>query len=138
MGDKNSGRTTTVNTFCSKRKELSHSNNQISLPVMINMEELTYVYAILKKLFSKQKILKCAPAGRIKEFLPAWKLLTKHQELFVLVEGYQLPFLMEPVQEKTPKVPKWNQEEQKQVDMDGRKCWKRTPFRKFVTQKGSF
>ena len=30
MGDKNSGRTTTANTFCSKRKELSHSNSQIS------------------------------------------------------------------------------------------------------------
>ena len=39
---KNSGRTTTVNTFCSKRKELSHSNSLISLLVMINMKELTH------------------------------------------------------------------------------------------------
>ena len=57
-GGKNSGPTTTVNTFCSKRKKPSHSNNQISLPVIINMEELTHLHPILKKLFSKQKIPK--------------------------------------------------------------------------------
>ena len=51
---------------------------------------------------------KCALAGRIKEFLPAWKLLTKDQELLALVEGYQIPLLVEPVQEKTPTVPKLN------------------------------
>ena len=75
MRGKNSGRTTMVNTFCSKRKNPSHCNSQISLPVMINKEDLTHVHPILKKLFSKQKIPKCALAGRIKEFLPAWKLL---------------------------------------------------------------
>ena len=77
MRGKNSGPTTTVSTFCSKRKEPSHSNGQIPLLVTINMEELTYVHPILKKLFSKQKIPKCTLTGRIKEFLPAWKLLTK-------------------------------------------------------------
>ena len=87
MGVKNSGRTATVNIFCSKRKESLHSNSQISLPVS-----------------------KCALAGKIEGFLPAWKLLTKDQELLALVEGYQIPFLMEPVQEKTPEVPKLNQE----------------------------
>ena len=65
MEGKNSGPTTTVNTFCSKRKESSHSNTQILLPVMINMEKLTHVRLILKT-FSKQKIPKCALAGRIK------------------------------------------------------------------------
>ena len=68
---KNSGRFTTVNTFCSKKKERHYSNNQISIQVMINMEELTHVHPILKILFSKQRIPKCVPAGRIKEFLSA-------------------------------------------------------------------
>ena len=45
------------------------------------MEELIYVHPILKKLFSKQKVPKCTLAGRIKEFLPVWKLLTKDQAL---------------------------------------------------------
>ena len=46
------------------------------------------LHPILKKLFSKLKIPKCALAGKIKEFLPSWKLLTKDQELLALVEGY--------------------------------------------------
>ena len=99
--------------ICSKRKEPSHSNSQILLPVMTNMEELTHVHPILKKLISKQKIPKCAVAGRLQEFPPAWKLLTKDQGLLALVEGYQIPLLMEPVQEKVPKVPKLNQEQEK-------------------------
>ena len=77
MRGKNSGPTTTVSTFCFKKKEPSHSNGQIPLLVTINMEELTHVHPILKKFFSKQKIPKCTLTGRIKEFLPAWKLLTK-------------------------------------------------------------
>ena len=55
---------------------------------MINMKELTHVYPILKKLFSKQKNGNFALAGRMKEFLPAWKLLTKDQELLALAEDY--------------------------------------------------
>ena len=49
-----------------------------------------------------------ALAGRIKEVLPAWKLLKKNQEFLALVGGYQIPLLMEPVQEKAPKVLKLN------------------------------
>ena len=65
------------------------------------MEELTPVHPILKKLFSEQKIPKYVLAGRIKEFLPAWKLLTKDQELSPLLEGYQIPILMEPLNEQS-------------------------------------
>ena len=65
---------------------------------MINMEELTHDDPVFKKkLFSKQKIPKCALAGRIKESLPAWKLLTKDHQLLSLVEYYQIPLLMKPV-----------------------------------------
>ena len=64
IGGKNSSRTTTVNIFYSKRKEHLESNSQISLRVMINMQELTHVPLILKKKNSNQKIPKCALAGR--------------------------------------------------------------------------
>ena len=43
--------------------------------------------------------------------------IDKDQELLALV-GYQIPFLMNPVQEKAPKVSKLNQEQQKQVDLE--------------------
>ena len=52
------------------------------------MEELTHVHPKLQKLFSKQKIPKCALAGRIEEFLAAGKLLTKGQELLALEDDY--------------------------------------------------
>ena len=68
------------------------------------MEDLTHVHPILKNVFFKLKIPKSVLAGRIKEVLPAWKLLTKDQELLALVGGYQIPLLMEPLQEKAPKV----------------------------------
>ena len=138
MGGKNSGRTTTVNTFCSKRKEPLHSISQISLPVMVNIEDLTHVRPILKKLLSKQKIPKCALAGRIKEFLPACKLLTKDQELLALVEGYQIPLLMEPVQEKAPKVLKLNQEQQKQVDLEVKAMVEKGSISNVCHSKGEF
>ena len=41
------GQATMVNTICSKRKEPVHSNSQILLPIMINMEELTHLQPIL-------------------------------------------------------------------------------------------
>ena len=85
---KNSDLTTMVNIFFFKRKEPLYINSQISLLVMMNMEELTHVHPILK-----------------------------NQELLALGEGYQIPSLMEPVQEKAAKVPKLNQEQSEQVDL---------------------
>ena len=102
------------------------------------MEDLTHVHSILKKLFSKQKIPKCALAGRIKEFLPAWKLLTKDQELLALVEGYQIPLLIEPVQEKAPKIPNLNLEQQKLVDLEVKAMLEKDSISKVCHSKGEF
>ena len=88
MGGKNSGPTTTVNTFYSKTKEASYSISQISLPVMINMKELTHVDLIFKKVICQTKELKFCPSTEDEGISPAWKLLTIDQELFALVEDY--------------------------------------------------
>ena len=101
---------------------------------MINMEELTHVHPILKKLFSKQKFPNCALGVRIKEFLPAWKLLTKDQELLALLEGYQIPLVMDPVQDKAPKV----REQQKRVDLEVKAMLEKGSVSKFVFQMGNF
>ena len=55
---------------------------------MIIMKELTHVHPILKKLFAKQKNWNFVLAGRMKEFLPAWELFRKDQELLALLEDY--------------------------------------------------
>ena len=105
---------------------------------MIHLEEFTHVHPILKKLFSKQKIPKYALARRIKEFLPAWKLLMKDQELLALVEGYQIPLLMEPVQEQASKVPKLNQGQQKQADLEVKAMLEKGSITKVWHSKGEF
>ena len=74
-------------------------------------------------------------AGRVKEFLPAWKLLTR---AFGLMEGYQIPPLMEPVQEKPPKVPKLNQKQQKQVDPEVKAMLEKGSISKVCYSKGKF
>ena len=95
MEGKNSGRTTMVNTFCSKRKDPSHSNSQVSLPIMINMEDLTHVHPILKKIFSKQKIPKSALAEGDKGISPSletaerWREPTSHK-----FEGSELVYFL--------------------------------------------
>ena len=78
LGKKRSGQTTTVNTFCSKRKQTLHSNSKISLSVMINMVELTHVHEILKTLLYKQKIPKCALA----ETFPSFETTDKRSRAF--------------------------------------------------------
>ena len=83
----------------------------------------------LKKLFSKQKLQK---------FLPAWKLLAKDQELLALIEGYQIPLLMEPGQEKAPEIPNLNQEQQKLVDLEVKVLLEKGSISKVSLSKGEF
>ena len=66
------------------------------------------------------------------------KQLTKCEELLALVEGYQIPFLMEPVQEKAPKVHKLNQEQQKQVDLEVKAILEKGSISKVCHSKGEF
>ena len=77
MGEKNSGGTTMVNTFCSKRKDPSHCNSQISFPVMKNMEDLTHVHPILKKLFLQTKNCKMCPSREDKGISPSLETTDK-------------------------------------------------------------
>ena len=82
MGGKNSGRTTTANTFCFKRTETLHSNTQILLSVMINMEGLPHVHPILLKLFSKQKNSKMCPSREDKGISPNLETTDKRSRPF--------------------------------------------------------
>ena len=55
--------------------------HSISLPspTLLSMEVLTHASPLLKHLFSKMTVPICPLAGRLKHFLPAWRLLTKGQ-----------------------------------------------------------
>ena len=52
--------------------------------------------------------------------------------------SYQVPLLMVPVQEKAPKVPKLNQEQQKQVDLEVKAMPKKGSTSKVCHSKGEF
>ena len=64
------------------------------------------------------------------------RLLTKYQELLALVKGYQSPLVMDPVQEKAPKVPKLYQEQQKQVDLEMKAMLEKGSISKVCHSKG--
>ena len=75
----------------------------------------------------------------IEKFLSACKLLTKDQELLALIEGYQIPLLMEPVQEKVLKDPKLNQEQQKQVGLEVKAMFRKgLHFKSLSLKRGIF
>ena len=64
--------------------------------------------------------------------------MTKDQELLALAEGYQISLLMDPVQEKVPKVPKLNQEQEKQEDLEVKAIPEKGSISKVCQSKGEF
>ena len=63
----------------------------------------------------------------------------KDQELLALVEDYQIPLLMEPVQEKVLKEPKLNQQQQKQVGLEVKAMFgKGLHFKSLSLKRGIF
>ena len=79
------------------------------------------------------------PSSEDKEISPSLETTDgKDQELLALVEGYQIPLLMEPLQEKVPKVLKLNQEQQKQVDLEVNAMLEKGSISKVCHSKGEF
>ena len=78
-----------VNLFCSKRKEPRYSSSQISLPVLINMEELTHNHPIFKKNIFQTKNSKMCPSREDKGI--SLSLETADERSTVLVFSTRLP-----------------------------------------------
>ena len=92
-----------------------------------------------KKIIFQTKNSKMCPSSEDKEISPSLETTDgKDQELLALVEGYQIPLLMEPLQEKAPKVLKLNQEQQKQVDLEVNAMLEKGSISKVCHSKGEF
>ena len=50
-----------------------------------------------------EKIQVMPLVGRLKHFTNNWKILTQHQNILSVEEGFRLPFLNQPVQQKIPR-----------------------------------
>ena len=71
------------------------------IPQLVNLPSQK-VHSLVKGLYSKEIFPNLKLAGRLSQFLMNWKKLTQNQEILSIVEGYQIPFLKEPVQSKLP------------------------------------
>ena len=58
---------------------------------------------LVKELFSKEIYPDLKLAGRLSHFLMNWKKVKQDQGILSITEGYQIPFLREPVQSKLGK-----------------------------------
>ena len=71
-----------------------------------------------KKIIFHSKNSKLRPSKEDKGISPSLETIDKRSRTLGFSKGYLIPLVMDPVQEKAPKVPKLNQEQQKQVDLE--------------------
>ena len=60
----------------------------------------------------------CPLAGRIRYFLNAWEILTSDNFFLGIVQGFRIPFLVEPRQQRVPQTIILNEKETHLVSME--------------------
>ena len=73
------------------------------------------VHPLVIALFSTNPVREAPPAGRLKLFYSNWAKLTQDPNIPNIFQGFQIPFLENPMQGKSPNNPVWNQEQSKLV-----------------------
>ena len=68
-------------------------------------ENLKHIHPYMKSLFCARKIPYVQLAGRLKNFIENWKIMTNDTAVLSLVEGYTIPFHEIPQQKNTPNLP---------------------------------
>ena len=68
----------------------------------MNLDELSQVHQTVLCMFSHLKVPNVPLAGRLKEFLPASKILSHDQCIMDIVLGFQIPLGTKPYREKIP------------------------------------
>ena len=71
-------------------------------PPIIPIEDLRNVHPWVKSLFSARIVTNLPLAGRLKDFLEAWEILTNDPEILEIVRGFKIPFLKNPTQKRVP------------------------------------
>ena len=84
--------------------------NKVKFPYVPPVEDLKNIYPHIKSLFCARKIPNVQLAGRLKNFIENWKILTNDTEILSLVEGYTIPFHEILQQKNISNFPKLNQE----------------------------
>ena len=91
-----------------------------------------------KKVIFHSKNSKLRPSKEDKGISPSLETIDKRSRTLGFSKGYLIPLVMDPVQEKAPKVPKLNQEQQKQVDLVVKAMLEKGSISKVCHSKGEF
>ena len=92
--------------------------SKVQFPYVVPVENLKHIHPYIKSLFCARKIPNVQLAGRLKNFIENWKILTNDTELLSLVEGYTIPFHEIRQQKNIPNSHKLSQEENILVQKD--------------------
>ena len=84
----------------------------LSHPKCLNVSR---VHPLVRVLFPANPIPDVPLAGTLKFFYSNWAKLMQDLNILNIVQGYEIPFLENPVQEKSPNPPVLNQEQTKLV-----------------------
>ena len=82
--------------------------NKVEFLYVVLVDDLKHIHPYIKSLFCAIKIPNVQLAGRLKNFIENWEILTKDTEILSLVEGYTIPFYEIPSIENIPSSPKLN------------------------------
>ena len=82
--------------------------NKVEFLYVVLVHDLKHIHPYIKNLFCAIKIPNVQLAGRLKNFIENWKILTKDTEILSLVEGYTMPFYEIPLIENIPNSSKLN------------------------------
>ena len=97
--------------------------DKMEFSYVVPVEDLKHIYPYIKSLFCATKIPSVQLAGRLKNFIENWKILTNDTEILSLsVEGYTKPFQNIPQQKNIPNSPKLSQEEKMLVQKEIQRC----------------
>ena len=118
-----------VNNF--RKKEL-FSN---MLPELIPQGK---IHSVVEGLFSSETLPKVKLAGRSKHFLKNWKKLTGDKKILEIVQGYKIPFHMDPIQVRVPHSQKMNTDQSTLVNQEIESMLQKVPFRKCHMFQESF
>ena len=113
-------------------------NISLPSPTLLSMEVLTHASPLLKHLFSKMAVPIFSLAGRLKHFLPIWRLLTKDQSVLSLLEGFKIPLVQEPKQMFSPKSQQRNKDQKELIGLELKGMLEKEAISKVSHQEGEF
>ena len=120
------------------QKETAALCNIPKLPELMDLGILTQVHQSVLQMFKHHSIPQVPLAGRLKYFLPAWKVLTQDRQMLSIVSGFEIPFTSEPVQIKEPVPIRLRLDQEKLIDVEVQEMLQKGAISKVLPVKGQY